>query len=86
MIKTIDMTNMDYTDYHSNLVQCSECKETTRFLFKNKDIEDWYDKGILPEKIEAFSKLETEDFALFFRGRHEQCWMKEVQNERENLE
>jgi hypothetical protein len=72
-MKTIDMTNKDFTDYQSDLIVCSECKETTRFLVKNKDIDEWLEQGVLPDKVESFSKLETEDFALFIRGRHEGC-------------
>jgi hypothetical protein len=72
-MKTIDMTNNDFTDYQSDIIRCSECKETTRFLVKNKDIDEWLEQGVLPDKVEAFSKLETEDFALFIRGRHEGC-------------
>ena len=72
-MKTIDMTNKDFTDYQSDLIVCSECKETTRFLVKNKDIDEWLEQSVLPDKVEAFSKLETEDFALFIRGRHEGC-------------
>ena len=72
-MKTIDMTNNDFTNYQSDLIVCSECKKTTRFLVKNKDIDEWLEKGVLPDKVESFSKLETEDFALFIRGRHEGC-------------
>ena len=77
MIKTIDMTNNDFTDYQSDIIQCSECEEITRFLVKNKDIEEWLEKGILPDKVESIGKLEKEDYSLFIWGRHQKCWMKE---------
>jgi hypothetical protein len=79
-MKTIDMTNNDFTDYQSDIIRCSECKETTRFLVKNKDIDEWLGKGILPDKVEAIGKLEEEDYALFIWGRHESCEYKEEEN------
>ena len=75
------MTNKDFTDYQSDLIVCSECKETTRFLFKNKDIEEWLEKGVLPDKVEAIGKLEEEDYALFIWGSHDKCWIRGKEND-----
>lgn len=72
-METIDMTNKDYIDYQSNIIRCVVCNKETRFLVKNKDIEAWFESTILPEKIESFSRLKDEDFALLVNGQHQLC-------------